>query len=166
MSIEVRDLVVEFKGVRALEGLNFDVRDEEFLVVLGPSGCGKTTALKCIAGLLEPTSGEIYIDGRKVNGVYPSERNIAMVFQNYALYPHMTVYDNIALNMKMKGLPRNVIDEKVKNVASRLQIDQMLKKRPKELSGGQAQRVGIVRKYCLIRYTLTAEAICGSMSPW
>ncbi len=145
MSIEVRDLVVEFKGVRALEGLNFDVRDEEFLVVLGPSGCGKTTALKCIAGLLEPTSGEIYIDGRKVNGVYPSERNIAMVFQNYALYPHMTVYDNIALNMKMKGLPRNVIDEKVKNVASRLQIDQMLKKRPKELSGGQAQRVGLAR---------------------
>ena len=145
MSIEVRNLVVEFKGVRALDGLNFEANDGEFLVILGPSGCGKTTALKCIAGLLEPTSGEIYIDGKKVNGVYPSERNIAMVFQNYALYPHMTVYDNIALNMRMKRLPKDVIDAKVRNVASKLQIDQMLKKRPKELSGGQAQRVGLAR---------------------
>jgi multiple sugar transport system ATP-binding protein len=145
MSIEVRDLVVEFKGVRALDGLSFEADDGEFLVILGPSGCGKTTALKCIAGLLEPTSGEIYIDGKMVNGVYPSERNIAMVFQNYALYPHMTVYDNIALNMRMKKLPKDEIDAKVREVALKLQIDQMLRKKPKELSGGQAQRVGLAR---------------------
>jgi len=145
MSIKVENLVVDYKGVRALDGLSFDVKDGEFLVILGPSGCGKTTALRCIAGLLEPTSGDIFIDGRRVNGIYPSERNIAMVFQNYALYPHMTVYDNIALNMKMKGLPRDEIDMKVRDVASKLHISELLKKRPKELSGGQAQRVGLAR---------------------
>ncbi|MEM3851489.1 MAG: ABC transporter ATP-binding protein [Methanomassiliicoccales archaeon] len=125
--------------------MSFDVKDGEFLVILGPSGCGKTTALRCIAGLLEPTSGEIYIDGRKVNGVYPSERNIAMVFQNYALYPHMTVYDNIALNMRMKHIPSNVIDERVRSVAQKLRIDMILRQKPRELSGGQAQRVGLAR---------------------
>lgn len=145
MGIEVRNLVVDYGKVRALDNVSFGASDGEFLVILGPSGCGKTTALRCIAGLLEPTGGDILINGRRVNGVYPSERNIAMVFQNYALYPHMTVYDNIALNMRMKMIPKSVIDRKVKEVAEMLRISDHLHKRPRQLSGGQAQRVGLAR---------------------
>ncbi len=145
MSVEIKDLRVSFGQVQALKGISFSAESGEFLVILGPSGCGKTTALRCIAGLLEPTSGEVYIDGKRMNGVYPSDRNISMVFQNYALYPHMTVYDNIALNMKMKKLPKEVIDRKVREVASVLQISELLNKRPRQLSGGQAQRVGLAR---------------------
>ncbi len=145
MGVVVRDLVVQYGGTRAVDNVSFDVQDGEFLVILGPSGCGKTTILRCIAGLVEPSSGEITINGRVVNGVYPSERNIAMVFQNYALYPHMTVHDNIALNMKMKKMPKQEIERRVKDVASKLHIAEMLQKKPRQLSGGQAQRVGLAR---------------------
>jgi ABC-type sugar transport system ATPase subunit len=145
MSVDVRGLVVDYGSTRALDEVSFSVADGEFVVILGPSGCGKTTALKCIAGLIEPTKGEIYIDGRLVNGIYPSERNIAMVFQNYALYPHMTVYDNIALNMKMRNIPRQEIERRVREVASLLKINELLQKKPRQLSGGQAQRVGLAR---------------------
>jgi multiple sugar transport system ATP-binding protein len=145
MGIKVRNLVVQFGGTRAVDDVSFDVMDGEFLVILGPSGCGKTTILRCIAGLVEPTGGEITIDGKVVNGIYPSERNIAMVFQNYALYPHMTVHDNIALNMKMKKIPKEEIKKRVLDVSSKLHISEMLQKKPRQLSGGQAQRVGLAR---------------------
>ena len=145
MGVNVNNLVVQYGETRAVDNVSFEVREGEFLVILGPSGCGKTTILRCIAGLVEPTSGEIIIDGRVVNGVYPSERNIAMVFQNYALYPHMAVHDNIALNMKMKKIPKQEIERRVMDVASKLQIQELLQKKPRQLSGGQAQRVGLAR---------------------
>lgn len=145
MGVCVSNLVVQYGTTRAVDNVSFEVGDGEFLVILGPSGCGKTTILRCIAGLVEPTSGEITIDGRIVNGIYPSERNIAMVFQNYALYPHMTVHDNIALNMKMKKIPKPEIEKRVKDVALKLQINELLQKKPRQLSGGQAQRVGLAR---------------------
>lgn len=145
MSVEIRNLSVDYGNVHAVDSVSFRVDDGEFTVILGPSGCGKTTVLKCIAGLLDPSAGEIYIDGRMVNGIYPSERNVAMVFQNYALYPHLTVFDNIALNMKMRNMPKDEIKRKVTEVASMLRINELLQKKPRQLSGGQAQRVGLAR---------------------
>jgi len=129
----------------AVRDVNLEVKDGELFVLLGPSGCGKTTLLRIIAGLVEPDEGEVLIDGKVVNGVYPSERNVAMVFQNYALYPHMSVYDNIALNMKVRRIPRGEVDRRVREVAETLRIADLLNHRPKELSGGQAQRVALAR---------------------
>ncbi len=125
--------------------MSIEVGDRELFVLLGPSGCGKTTLLRIVAGLIEPDEGDVFIDGRHVNGVYPSDRNVAMVFQNYALYPHMTVYDNIALNMKVRGVPKSEIDRRVREVAQTLRISDLLNHKPKELSGGQAQRVALAR---------------------
>ena len=129
----------------AARNINLEVKDGELFVLLGPSGCGKTTLLRIIAGLVEPDEGEVLIDGKVMNGVYPSDRNVAMVFQNYALYPHMSVYDNIALNMKVRRIPREEVDRRVREVADTLRITELLNHRPKELSGGQAQRVALAR---------------------
>jgi multiple sugar transport system ATP-binding protein len=134
-----------FGDVNAVKDLNLKVRDEEFLVLVGPSGCGKTTALRMLAGLEEQTSGDIFIGERRVNDVAPKDRDIAMVFQNYALYPHMSVYDNIAFGLKLRGVDRKEIERRVNEVAEMLSIGQLLKRKPKELSGGQRQRVAVGR---------------------
>lgn len=131
--------------VLAVADFSIDIEDKEFIVLVGPSGCGKSTALRMIAGLEEITEGELYIDGQYMNDVEPKDRDISMVFQNYALFPHMTVYDNIAFGLKRRKVPKNEIDQKVQEVADILQISELLKRKPKALSGGQRQRVAIGR---------------------
>ncbi len=132
-------------GVEAVKNANFTVEDKEFVVLLGPSGCGKTTTLRMIAGLEEITKGKIYIDGKVVNDVEPKDRDIAMVFQNYALYPHMTVYENMAFGLKLRKFPKDEIDRRVKEAARILGIENLLDRKPKQLSGGQRQRVAVGR---------------------
>ncbi len=132
-------------GVQAVFDFCLDIRDKEFIVLVGPSGCGKSTTLRMIAGLEEISSGELYIDGKLVNDVVPKDRDIAMVFQNYALYPHMTVYDNMAFGLKLRKVPKEIIDQKVKAAAEILGITDYLSRKPKALSGGQRQRVALGR---------------------
>jgi len=132
-------------GALAVDRFSLTVRDGEFLVLVGPSGCGKSTTLRMIAGLEEITSGEILIDGRLVNVVPPKDRDIAMVFQNYALYPHMTVFDNMAFGLKLRGLPKREIAERVREAAEILGLGELMKRLPKQLSGGQRQRVAVGR---------------------
>ena len=132
-------------GVQAVFNFCLDIRDKEFVVFVGPSGCGKSTTLRMIAGLEEISSGELYIDGKLVNDVVPKDRDIAMVFQNYALYPHMSVYDNMAFGLKLRKVPKQIIDEKVKAAAAILGITDYLSRKPKALSGGQRQRVALGR---------------------
>jgi len=131
--------------VRAVDDITLDVPDKEFLVLVGPSGCGKSTTLRLIAGLEEVTKGEIHIDGKLVNDVPPKNRDIAMVFQNYALYPHMTVYKNMAFGLKLRRLPKAEIDQRVKEAADILGIRHLLDRKPKALSGGERQRVAVGR---------------------
>ena len=133
------------KNIYATRDLSFEVNDKEFAVLVGPSGCGKTTALRLIAGLEELTSGEIFIDGNCVNDVSPKDRNVAMVFQNYALYPHMSVFDNMAFGLKMRKYPKPEIKKRVHETAAILGIDELLRRKPKQLSGGQRQRVAVGR---------------------
>ena len=142
---EKANLQITDKGVVAVQEFNLDIADKEFIVLVGPSGCGKSTTLRMIAGLEEISEGELYIDGKLVNDVAPKDRDIAMVFQNYALYPHMTVYDNMAFSLKLKKVPKDEIDRKVKEAAEILDITQYLNRKPKALSGGQRQRVAIGR---------------------
>ena len=139
------NLQVTEKGVVAVQEFNLDIADKEFIVLVGPSGCGKSTTLRMIAGLEEITEGELYIDGNLMNTVAPKDRDIAMVFQNYALYPHMTVYENMAFSLKLKKAPKEEIDRKVREAAEILDITQYLDRKPKALSGGQRQRVAIGR---------------------
>ena len=129
----------------AVDRLTLDVNEGEFLILVGPSGCGKTTALRMVAGLEQVTSGEIAIDGRVVNDVVPTERDIAMVFQNYALYPHMSVFDNIAFPLRQQKVKKAAIRERVAEAARLLNIEELLERKPRELSGGQRQRVAIGR---------------------
>ncbi len=139
------NLQITDKGVVAVQEFNLEIADKEFVVLVGPSGCGKSTTLRMIAGLEEITEGEISIDGRIVNDVAPKDRDIAMVFQNYALYPHMTVYENMAFSLKLKKVDKKTIDEKVRQAAEILDITSYLNRKPKALSGGQRQRVAIGR---------------------
>ena len=132
-------------NVTAVRDFNMEIQDKEFIVLVGPSGCGKTTTLRMIAGLEEITEGELYIGDRLVNDVAPKDRDIAMVFQNYALYPHMTVYENMAFGLKLKKVAKAEIDERVKKAAKILEIEHLLERRPKALSGGQRQRVALGR---------------------
>ena len=132
-------------GTRALEDVNIEVNDGEFVVLVGPSGCGKTTLLRMVAGLEDITEGEISIADKIVNEVAPKDRDIAMVFQNYALYPHMSVYDNMAFSLKLRKFSKDEIDKKVKDAAKTLEIDELLDRKPKALSGGQRQRVAMGR---------------------
>ncbi|MDR7435631.1 MAG: ABC transporter ATP-binding protein [Armatimonadota bacterium] len=134
-----------FGNVVAVNDVTLEIPDKQFTVLVGPSGCGKTTTLRLIAGLEEPTEGNIYIGDRLVNDVPPKDRDIAMVFQNYALYPHMTVYDNMAFGLKLRGYPRKEIDRRVKEAAEMLGIQNLLDRKPKQLSGGQRQRVALGR---------------------
>lgn len=139
------NLQVTDEGVVAVQEFNLDIADKEFIVLVGPSGCGKSTTLRMIAGLEDITAGELYIGDKLVNDVAPKDRDIAMVFQNYALYPHMTVYENMAFSLKLKKTPKDEIDRKVKEAAEILDITQYLDRKPKALSGGQRQRVAIGR---------------------
>ena len=132
-------------GFEAVKDFNLDIEDREFIVFVGPSGCGKSTTLRMIAGLEEISSGELYIDDKLVNDTAPKDRDIAMVFQNYALYPHMTVYENMAFGLKLRKLPKDEIDKKVREAAKILDIEHLLDRKPKALSGGQRQRVAMGR---------------------
>ena len=139
------NLQITDEGVVAVQAFNLDIKDKEFIVLVGPSGCGKSTTLRMVAGLEEISDGELYIGGKLMNDVAPKDRDIAMVFQNYALYPHMTVYDNMAFSLKLRKEPKDVIDQKVREAAEILDITQYLDRKPKALSGGQRQRVAIGR---------------------
>lgn len=139
------NLTVTAEGVLAVRDFSLEIADREFIVLVGPSGCGKSTTLRMIAGLEEISGGELYIDGNLMNDVAPKDRDIAMVFQNYALYPHMTVYENMAFALKLKKTPKEEIDRKVREAAEILDISQYLDRKPKALSGGQRQRVAIGR---------------------
>ena len=146
-TVRLDKLTKEYPGTggRAVDALTIDIADGEFLVLVGPSGCGKSTALKMIAGLEEATSGEVWIGGEMVNDHAPRDRDIAMVFQSYALYPHMTVFDNIAFSLQIAGRPKKEIEQRVRDVARILQLESYLKRRPGNLSGGQRQRVAMGR---------------------
>ena len=139
------NLQITDEGVVAVQEFNLDIADKEFIVLVGPSGCGKSTTLRMVAGLEEISGGELVIDGKVVNDVAPKDRDIAMVFQNYALYPHMTVYENMAFSLKLRHTPKDEIDRKVREAAEILDITQYLNRKPKALSGGQRQRVAIGR---------------------
>src|ERR1051325_7804738 len=128
-------------GVKAVDAIDLSIRDQEFVVLVGPSGCGKSTTLRMVAGLEEISDGEVKIGDRVVNNVPPKDRDIAMVFQNYALYPHMTVYKNMAFALKLRGVPKPEIDRRVRDTAKTLGIADLLERKPRELSGGQRQRV-------------------------
>jgi multiple sugar transport system ATP-binding protein len=144
-SVTFSNVTKRFGDVEAVSNLNLNIRDQEFLVFVGPSGCGKSTSLRMLAGLEEITEGEIKIGDRVVNNVAPKDRDIAMVFQSYALYPHMTVYDNMAFGLRLRKTPKQEIDERVRRAAKELGIEQLLDRRPRQLSGGQRQRVAVGR---------------------
>ena len=143
--VAVKKLVKRFGQVVAVDHITFEAKDKEFLVLLGPSGCGKTTTLRLIAGLETPDDGEIWIGDKLVNELPPKERDVAMVFQSYALYPHMKVYDNIAFPLKIRNLPKKEIDKRVHEIAKLLKIEELLNRYPRQLSGGQQQRVALGR---------------------
>src|SRR5215204_4040958 len=134
-NVTFQNVVKKYGDVTAVNNLNIAINDQEFLVLVGPSGCGKTTALRCLAGLEEITDGNIYIGDRVVNDVPPKDRDIAMVFQSYALYPHMSVYDNMAFGLKLRKTPKAEIDKRVKEAADMLSIGHLLDRKPKALSG-------------------------------
>jgi multiple sugar transport system ATP-binding protein len=149
--VELKGIAKVYEGgVRAVEDANIVVEDKEFVVLVGPSGCGKSTTLRMVAGLEDITEGELYIDGELMNDVPPKDRNIAMVFQNYALYPHMSVYENMAFGLRIKKVPKDEIDRRVKDAAKILDIEKFLDRKPKQLSGGQRQRVAVGR--AIVRY--------------
>ena len=139
------NLQITEQGVVAVQEFNLDIADKEFIVLVGPSGCGKSTTLRMVAGLEEITEGELYINGKLMNDVAPKDRDIAMVFQNYALYPHMTVFENMAFSLKLRKEKKDLIEKKVREAAEILDITQYLDRKPKALSGGQRQRVAIGR---------------------
>ena len=143
--VSLSGIVKDFGDTRILHGIDLDIRDGEFMVFVGPSGCGKSTLLRVIAGLEDITAGELTIAGRRVNDVPPAERGIAMVFQSYALYPHMSLYDNMAFGLKLAKVPKAEIDREVQQAAKLLHIEHLLQRKPKDLSGGQRQRVAIGR---------------------
>ncbi len=145
-TIQLKNVYKRYEnGFEAVKDFNLDIEDKEFIIFVGPSGCGKSTTLRMIAGLEEITDGELVIDNKVMNYVEPKDRDIAMVFQNYALYPHMTVFENMAFSLKLKKMPKNEIEEKVKEAAKILDLDTLLDRKPAQLSGGQRQRVAMGR---------------------
>ena len=143
--VSLRKLVKRFDDTEAVRGIDLDIADKEFVVLVGPSGCGKTTTLRMIAGLEEISAGEIAVDGEVVNDVPPKDRDMAMVFQNYALYPHMTVYENMSFGLRLKRYPKDEIARRVQEAARILDITELLDRKPRQLSGGQRQRVAMGR---------------------
>lgn len=145
-SVVLKNLVKSYDGKKnIIDNINLEIKDKEFIVLVGSSGCGKSTILRLISGLEEVTSGEILIDDKVVNNTHPKDRDIAFVFQSYALYPHMSVYENIAFGLKMRKYPKNEIDIKVREVAKALNLEDLLERKPRQLSGGQRQRVALGR---------------------
>jgi sn-glycerol 3-phosphate transport system ATP-binding protein len=147
--VTLKNIFKSFGKSEVIHGISCDIKDGEFIVILGPSGCGKSTVLRMIAGLEVITGGEIAINGKVVNQLEPADRDIAMVFQNYALYPHMTVYKNMAYGLKIRRMPKPEIDERVRNAAKILELTEFLDRKPRQLSGGQRQRVAMGR--CIVR---------------
>jgi sn-glycerol 3-phosphate transport system ATP-binding protein len=147
--VGLKDIYKSFGKHEVIHGISCEVKDGEFIVILGPSGCGKSTVLRMIAGLEVITRGEITIDGKVVNQLEPADRDIAMVFQNYALYPHMTVYKNMAYGLRIRRMPKDEIDQRVQNAARILELTELLDRKPRQLSGGQRQRVAMGR--CIVR---------------
>ncbi len=143
--VTLKNVVKRYGGVKAVDDLSIEIRDKEFAVLVGPSGCGKTTALRMIAGLETVSSGEIYIGDTRVNDMAPKDRDIAMVFQSYALYPHMSIRENMGFGLKIRKLPQSEIDARVREAADILGLGELLERKPKELSGGQRQRVAVGR---------------------
>src|SRR5213596_996915 len=143
--VQFENVYKRFGKVEVVHDVTLDIKDKEFLVLVGPSGCGKSTCLRMVAGLEEASEGDIKIGDRVVNGVDPKDRDIAMVFQNYALYPHMTVYDNMAFGLKLRKFPKAEIQKRVQDAAEILGIQDLLKRKPRQLSGGQRQRVAVGR---------------------
>jgi len=143
--VQIKSLTKRFGDVVAVKNLDLEVKDKDLIVLLGPSGCGKTTTLRCVAGLETPDGGEIYIGDEMVNELPPKDRDVAMVFQSYALYPHMKVFDNIAFPLKLRKVPKSEIEERVKRSAELLRISHLLDRKPKQLSGGEAQRTALGR---------------------
>ena len=143
--ISLKQVIKRFGDVQTIHGVDLEIENGEFVVFVGPSGCGKSTLLRLVAGLEEISDGEIHIDNQLVNDIDPAERGVAMVFQSYALYPHMTVEENMGFGLKMNGHPKEQIEKQVHSAAKTLQLDHLLKRKPKELSGGQRQRVAIGR---------------------
>ncbi len=143
--ITIKNLEKSFNNNKVIKNFNINISDGEFIVLVGPSGCGKSTLLRMISGLESIDQGEIYLDTKLINNLIPSKREIAMVFQSYALYPHMNVFENMSFGLKMEKIPKNEIHDKVKSAAATLQIEDLLERKPKQLSGGQRQRVAIGR---------------------
>jgi len=143
--VALRSVVKRFDDVEAVRAIDLDIPNNEFVVLVGPSGCGKSTTLRMIAGLEEVTEGEIYIDGERVNDLPPKDRDIAMVFQNYALYPHMTAFENMSFGLRLRKVAKAEIRQRVEHAARILDITDLLERRPKALSGGQRQRVAMGR---------------------
>ena len=144
--MQLKNVVKKYpNGFVAVKDFNLEIEDKEFIIFVGPSGCGKSTTLRMVAGLEDISSGDLFVDGKKMNDVEPKDRDIAMVFQNYALYPHMTVYDNMAFGLKLRKVPKDEIDKKVHEAARILDLEHLLDRKPKALSGGQRQRVAMGR---------------------
>ncbi len=144
-SVSLKNINKKWQSIYGVKDYNLEVNDREFIVFLGPSGCGKTTTLRMIAGLEDPSSGEIFIDDILVNNLEPKDRNIAMVFQNYGLYPHLSVYDNICFPLKVRKIPKESHDKRIRKAAAMVELESLLSRKPKELSGGQRQRVALAR---------------------
>lgn len=143
--VELKEITKFYDKIETIKNINLKIKDKEFIVLVGPSGCGKSTILRMIAGLEDITSGEIYIGDRLVNNIHPKDRDIAMVFQNYALYPHMSVYENMAFGLKMRKFKKDMINQRVREAADILDLTEYLDRKPKQLSGGQRQRVALGR---------------------
>jgi sn-glycerol 3-phosphate transport system ATP-binding protein len=144
-TLELKDVKKNYAGTKVIHGVSMQVADGEFVVIVGPSGCGKSTLLRMVAGLEEISAGQMLIDGAVINDKEPAERDIAMVFQNYALYPHMNVYDNMAYGLKNRGMAKDAIEKRVQQTAATLELDKLLARKPRQLSGGQRQRVAMGR---------------------
>ena len=163
-SLSLRHIYKKYPGnVVAVKDVNLEIKDKEFIVLVGPSGCGKSTTLRMIAGLEEISEGELYIGDRLVNDIAPKDRDIAMVFQNYALYPHMTVFDNMAFGLKLRKVPKDEIARKVEEAAKILDLSHLLDRKPKAMSGGQRQRVAIARSLCMEPEFLVADEPIASL---
>ena len=167
--IVLTDLVKEFSGrdgaTRAVDGIHLETQPGEFVTLLGPSGCGKTTTLRMIAGFTEPTAGQILVDGKNVSTIPPYRRNIGIFFQNYALFPHMTVFENVAFGLKLQKLPKNEIRERVEHMLALVKLTGMDKRYPRQLSGGQQQRVALARVLYQQPDLLLADEPVSAMDP-
>src|SRR6059058_1158264 len=163
--VAMRSLNKMYDEVHAVKDVNLDIHDKEFVVLVGPSGCGKTTTLRMVAGLESITSGDVLIGDKIVNDLAPMDRDIAMVFQNYALYPHMSVYDNMAFGLKMRKFDKPEIQERVREAADVLGIGEYLKRKPRQLSGGQRQRVALGGRSCATRRSFCSTSRYRTSTP-